>query len=67
MGAQQRALARLEPTPLGGAGAGFVTGTATTGRLAGGFCGRHRCTRPTKASGPKDGDTVQCCRPAWRG
>ena len=37
------------------------------------FCGRHRCTRPTKASGPKDGrfgprdgDTVQCCRPAWR-
>jgi hypothetical protein len=58
------------------AGAGFVTGTATTGRLrsTGCFCGRHRCTRPTKASGPKDGkfgprdgDTVQCCRPAWRG
>ena len=58
------------------AGAGFVTGTATTGRLrsTGCFCGRHRCTRPTKASGPKDGnfgprdgDIVQCCRPAWRG
>jgi hypothetical protein len=34
------------------AGAGFVTGTATTGRLrsTGSFCGRHRCTRPTKAS-----------------
>ena len=58
------------------AGAGFVTGTATTGclRSTGCFCGRHRCTRPTKASGPKDGnfgptdgDMVQCCRPAWRG
>ena len=30
-------------------------------RSTGCFCGRHRCTRPTKASGPKDGDTVQCC------
>jgi hypothetical protein len=30
---------------------------------------RHlrRYASSLEASGPKDGDTVQCCRPAWRG